>query len=116
MSHVLYICDTCCSNNEQPQGAGFAQQLREAVAVDDALIDLEIRTVSCLNLCDEPLALALRAPDKTAYLFGGVAPATDLADTLALARLYVAAKDGEIVDARAAGRLRFCLKGRVPAL
>ena len=77
---------------------------------------VDVRTESCLNMCDEPLALALRAPCKVAYLFAGLQPDTDLDDTLALIRLYVTAKDGVIADARPAGRLRFCLKGRIPAL
>ncbi|WP_165929205.1 DUF1636 family protein [Shimia isoporae] len=116
MTHTVFVCDTCCSENEHPSGGAFAAKLREAAQTNPALGDVAIRTVSCLNVCSEPVAIALRAPEKTAYLFAGIEPDSDLADTLALIGLYVEAADGDIPDARPAGRLRFCLKGRVPAL
>ncbi|PSL17815.1 DUF1636 family protein [Shimia abyssi] len=111
MNHIIFVCDTCCANGEKPGGEGFAAALREA-----APDDVEVRSVSCLNMCDEPLALALRASDKVAYLFAGVNPETDVADALELIRLYRTAPGGVIEDARSVGRLRFCLKGRIPAL
>ena len=116
MAHVIFVCDTCCPKNGQPRGAGFAATLRAALAAEAELADVEVRTESCLNMCEEPMALALRAPGKVAYLFAGLDPEEDVADTLALVRLYREAPDGVIADARPAGRLRFCLKGRVPAL
>ncbi len=111
MADIVYVCDTCAAPSEAPKGAAFAQSLRLA-----DLDGVEIRTVSCLNMCDAPLALALRGPGKAAYLFSGVQPDADVADTLALIRLYRAARDGVITDARPAGRLRFCLAGRIPAI
>lgn len=111
MADIVYVCDTCAAPAEAPKGAAFAGALRAAEPKG-----VEIRTVSCLNMCNAPLALALRAPGKVAYLFSGVQPDTDVADTLALIRLYRAAPDGVITDARPAGRLRFCLAGRIPAI
>ncbi|SFM05810.1 DUF1636 family protein [Shimia aestuarii] len=111
MGDVVYICDTCAAPGEAPEGAGFAADLRMA-----APVEVEVRTTSCLNMCDAPLALALRGSGKVAYLFSGVRPAEDVADTLALLKLYRDAPDGVIQDARPAGRLRFCLQGRVPPL
>ncbi len=116
MRHTLFVCDSCCSENEQSQGAAFAKEVAARVAADPKLADVEVRTTTCLNMCDTPMAAALRAPDKMAYLFAGLRPDEDLEDTLALLRLYVEAEAGEITDARPAGRLRFCLKGRIPAL
>ncbi|KPA23517.1 hypothetical protein shim_01250 [Shimia sp. SK013] len=115
MTHTLFVCDTCCAENAAPSGATFAAALRDAARADPDLQALVVKTVSCLNVCSEPLALALRAPEKAAYLFAGIAPETDLADTLAMAKLFVQAEAGDITDARPAGRLRFCLKGRIPA-
>ncbi|MGR3713234.1 MAG: DUF1636 family protein [Shimia sp.] len=116
MKHTLFVCDTCAAQRQSPQGAAFAKTLQEAAQNDPSLKSLTIEGVSCLNVCSEPLAIALRAPDKNAYLFAGINPDTDLADTLALARLYTKAQHGIISDARPAGRLRHCLKGRIPAL
>lgn len=66
--------------------------------------------------CAEPLAVAFQAPGKASYLFVGLDPEADLADVLAFARLYRASPDGWIEDARPAGRLRFRLRARIPAL
>jgi predicted metal-binding protein len=48
-------------------------------------------------------------------VFAGVQD-TDAADVLNFAKLYDESADGWIEDARPLGRLRFCLKTRVPAL
>lgn len=86
-----------------------------ALAVRDALdVKVEVVLTPCMNLCDEPVSLALRAPGKMAYLFSGTGP-DDVKDIAALAKLFVEAEGGVIEDARPAGRLRFCLKGRIPA-
>ena len=57
---------------------------------------------------------AVRAEGKAAYLFPGVDPDTP-EDIEAFAKLYAASPDGQIMDARPAGALRFCLVGRIPA-
>ena len=72
-----------------------------------------VETVECMNQCDRPVALALRGTGKDVYLFAGVGGG-DVVDAVALARLYREAAAGRIADARAAGRLRMCLVGRVP--
>ncbi len=36
-------------------------------------------------------------------------------DIEAFAKLYADSPDGQIMDARSAGNLRFCLVGRIPA-
>jgi predicted metal-binding protein len=74
-----------------------------------------VATHACLSVCAEPVALAVQARDKATYVFGGVTVA-DAADVAAFADLYDTAPDGWIDDARPAGRLRFCLKARVPTV
>lgn len=61
-----------------------------------------------------PVVMALQAPGRGAYLFHDLC-AKDAADMAATIRAYLAAPDGWIVDARPCGRLRFCLKLRIPA-
>jgi predicted metal-binding protein len=68
----------------------------------------------CLSMCDEPTAIALQADAKATYLFSGVT-VEDAAAVRAALAAYDAAENGWIADARPLGRLRFCLKGRVPA-
>ena len=99
----LIVCRTCAG------GADFAAAIQARVPAG-----VRVETVECMNLCETPVALALRGPGKDAYRFAGIDPARDRADALALARLYREAPDGRIADARPAGRLRQCLVGRVP--
>jgi len=105
----VIICDTCAAVGESAQGAAFAQVLRARVGAD-----VEIEETSCMNQCDRPVALALRAQGKDVYLFHSIDPAQDVEDTLALIALYRTSAGGTIQDARPAGRLRHCLAGRVP--
>ncbi|MFQ3183988.1 MAG: putative metal-binding protein [Alteromonas macleodii] len=95
-----FIVCTGCSG-----GADLAKALIGRVAVE---------TTDCMNVCDKPISFAVRATGKAAYLFTGVDP--DFTEEIeAFAKLYAASSDGQIMDARAAGALRFCLVGRIPA-
>ncbi len=76
---------------------------------------IEVRLVECLNACGRPLALAVTGQGKAAYLFAGVDPEEQAGEVAAFAGLYRDAPAGEVADARGAGRLRFCLLGRIPA-
>lgn len=115
MSHKLFICETCMTKDQAVPGPDLIAVLQARVADLPALAELTVVGTACLNICDEPVSMALRAPNKMAYLFSDIHPG-DLDDILALAGLYLNAPGGVIEDARPAGRLRFCLKGRVPAL
>ncbi|TNC52391.1 DUF1636 domain-containing protein [Rubellimicrobium rubrum] len=103
MGDRITVCATC------REGAGRALADRLAAA------GLEVRLVECLNACGAPLALAVTGEGKATYLFAGVEPETQAEEVVAFAGLYRDAPDGEVADARGAGRLRFCLRGRVPA-
>jgi predicted metal-binding protein len=95
-----FIVCTGCSG-----GADLAAALKGRVAVE---------TTDCMNVCDKPISLAVRAEGKAAYLFAGVDPDTP-EDIEAFSELYAESADGQIMDARPAGNLRFCLVGRIPA-
>ncbi len=96
----VIVCRTCAG------GADLAALLRGRVGV-------AVEEADCLNVCERPASLALRGPGRDVYLFAGVRPA-DAADAAALVRLWQDAEGGRIEDARPAGRLRYCLLGRVP--
>jgi predicted metal-binding protein len=99
----ITVCATC------REGAGqvLADHLRER--------GLEVRLVECLNACGAPLALAVTGEGKATYLFGGVDPEGQAGEVVAFAGLYRDAPGGEVADARSCGRLRFCLRARIPA-
>lgn len=112
MAHAVFICTTCAEIGGDPKGAAL---IVDVAARLELLGDFEVRGQDCLNVCDKPTALAFRKNGKAAYLFAGVDADKDGADVAAFAKLYKDAPDGWIEDARAAGQLRFCLIGRIPA-
>ena len=109
MTHQIVVCSTC----DGADGKAFADALRDGLRA--AGLSYEVRDWDCLSNCGKPLSLAFKAADKATYLFGDIDPVRDIDDAVAFARMYAASADGWIEDARAAGRLRHCLVGRVPA-
>lgn len=103
MGDRITVCATC------REGAGG--RLAERLAGEGA----EMRLVGCLFACGRPLALAVAGEGKATYLFAGVDPEAQAEEVAAFLRLFREAPAGEVADARAAGRLRFCLLGRIPA-
>lgn len=103
MTKRVTICATC---------AGPGAELAAALA---DLKGWDVVMHPCLSVCDEPVAMAVQTQTGATYVFAGVTDA-DAADVRAFVDLYDTADAGWIEDARAAGRLRFCLKTRVPAL
>lgn len=97
------VCASCALGR-----AGFADVLRDALG-DVAMVE----TVECMSGCTRPSAVAFRDGGKTAYLFGDVV-ADDLSELVVFARLYAAAADGNLADARAIGGLRMKAIARIP--
>ncbi|SEL89006.1 Protein of unknown function [Roseivivax marinus] len=106
MTARLHLCASC-------EGSDLPA-LRAALEVSG--LDVALRSERCLNGCAAPVSMALQAPGRATYFFAGIDPAGDAADIVATVRLYLTAPAGWIEDARGCGRVRFCLKGRVPAL
>ncbi len=103
MTKRVTICETC---------AGRGVELAAAIGELDGW---EVVMHPCLSVCDEPVAMSVQGTDAATYVFAGLTEA-DAADVRSFAKLYDDAQAGWIEDARPAGRLRFCLKTRVPAL
>lgn len=91
--------------------SGFADTL--GAALKQAGIRAEIGGVDCMSGCTRPSTIAFRAAGKTAYLFGDLTEA-DLPDLVTFARLYDAAPDGTLADARPLGALRQKAIARIP--
>ncbi|WP_226688257.1 DUF1636 family protein [Ruegeria arenilitoris] len=109
----LLICSSC---------AGTRDRVAERQAVDNALVraGLNGRVVisdhACFSGCAEPTALALQAAGRASYVFSGVDIVTDAEDIVATCKAYLDSPAGWIEDARPCGRLRMCLRARIPAL
>lgn len=100
---ILRYCSSC------RDGRG-AQDLR--AALDE--IGVSLVAQDCMNACGAPTALAIQGGQERAiYFFTGVDLDADRADILATLECYAQAPKGWIEDARACGRLRFCLSGRL---
>jgi predicted metal-binding protein len=106
MSEItLTVCASCALGQ-----SGFAERLR--AALPDAP-RATVRTVECMSGCPRPSTLAVRAPGKTAYLFGDLSEA-DLPLILAFVPLYADSPDGTFTDARVIGDLRLKAIARIP--
>lgn len=105
MTHWVIVCRTCKA------GEALARGLAEAM--DGAGLVYDVTGTDCMSGCTRPSTVAFRAPGKTAYLFGDLSPA-DLPDLVSFARLYLAAPDGNLTDARPLGDLRLKAIARIP--
>ncbi|PWE32993.1 hypothetical protein DDZ14_07850 [Maritimibacter sp. 55A14] len=102
----IILCGTC------PLGrSDFRSRLADTLSADDPL--LRISTVECMSGCARPSTLAVRAPGKTAYLFGDLTEA-DLPLIRNFLALYRCSDDGNFPDARVLGDLRFKAVARIP--
>lgn len=100
----ITLCATCSLGRGE-----FATRLQAAVA----RLGAKVALVDCMSGCSRPSTLALRAPGKTAYLFGDLTE-DDLPDLLTLFSLYAASNDGNFADARPLGALRLKALARIP--
>ena len=105
-AHVMTICASCTADQR-----GLIATLKAAFVHHGLAFD--VRDTECMSGCTRPTTLAFRAPGKMAYLFGDIAE-SDLPDVLIFARLYLAADDGTLADARAIGTLRTKAIARIP--
>lgn len=103
----ITLCGSCTLGQ-----SGFAEPLGHAL--QQAEIAADIAVIECMSGCSRASTIAFRDTGKTAYLFGDVT-ADDLPDLITFARLYRAAQDGNLSDARPLGRLRTKAIARIPA-
>ncbi len=106
MSEItLTVCTSCAFGQ-----SGFAERLRSALPDTPTST---VNTVDCMSGCPRPSTLSVRAPGKTAYLFGDLTEA-DLPLILAFLPLYADSSDGNFPDARVIGDLRLKAIARIP--
>lgn len=103
---VITLCRTCLD-------ADPAMVARVGAAVQSAGLAAQVQQVDCMSGCARGPTLAVRAPGKTAYLFGEFA-AADLPDLVTFLRLYQSSDNGDLADARPLGGLRFKALARIP--
>ena len=111
----VLICNTCKRPAKATPLADDILSLRKALSDAGLAEQFEVAEVGCLGGCSDPAGIAFQGPGRASYVFSGTELATDQEDILAFCRAYLAAQDGWIEDARPLGRLRHCLRARIPA-
>ena len=114
--NLITICSKCEQNNSETPKREQELALQEALQTSGLAQVFSVRWVDCMNVCDEPVTIALQGKTKATYVFAGVSLNTDINDIVTTCQAYLAANSGWIEDARPCGRLRHCLKSRIPAL
>lgn len=110
----VLLCETC----EMPDGSTVhnACAFMDKILLDNGLQDMfDVKSSPDLGGCDLPIGLAIQGVGRASYVFHSVSLEQDSADIVALCRSYLQSEAGWIEDARPLGRLRFCLRARVPA-
>jgi predicted metal-binding protein len=120
----LLVCTTCRPTDAPREGQAAGQTLFEhleaALAFSDepsAASVPRLRGIACLGACSRSCSVALQAPGKTCYVFGGLAPDDDSVQAvLSVAQQHAASTDGVLAWAERPQRLRRGLIARLPAL
>ena len=107
---------TLCAGCHRATGADIEDSLSRLRSELTGAIPVSIRTAECMGACQSPVSLALQGPGRATYLFADVEPGNDASDIAKTCRTYLDSPRGWIEDARPCGRLRHCLRARIPAI
>lgn len=118
----LLVCTTCrpadAPREGQAAGQALFEHLEAALAFSDepsAASDPRLRGIACLGACSRSCSVALQAPGKTCYVFGGLAPDDDSVQAvLAVALQHASSTDGLLAWVERPERLRGGLIVRLP--
>ncbi|WP_293574204.1 DUF1636 family protein [Phaeobacter sp.] len=108
VEQTLLICSRC-------HGSRAARQLKSALSQQVAS-GTRFRAVDCLAGCDFPPAVALQAPDKASYLFGGIGSAEEISALAAFSHQYADSDSGWTSNSERPAALDGKALARLPAL
>lgn len=109
----ILICSTCDGERSR---AAEADEVREALARAGLADRITFEFGGCIGACVEPIAIGLQGEGLATYVFSGLNLREDADDIAATCQAYLAARKGWILDAHPCGRLRDCLRARLPTL
>ena len=107
----LLVCTTCEGGSEER-----VEVLRSGLRQFGVSSFAEVVGVECLGACADPVSIGMQGAGRASYVFGGIRLEEDAKDIAATLQVYHDADKGWIEDARGCGRLRNCLRARIPAL
>lgn len=109
---TLLLCATCDGADRSADRGAVEQALDERGLAEF----VRVAMVDCMGACESPVSLGLQGVGRASYVFAGVQPQRDGADIARTCQTYLDAPAGGIEDARGCGRLRDCLRARLPAI
>ncbi|SLN16124.1 DUF1636 family protein [Ruegeria meonggei] len=109
----LSICSSCAGARDHAAEAQAVQTTLTQAGLEERV---EFATHACFSSCAEPTALALQSAGRASYVFSGINVVADAGDIAKTCQTYLDSPKGWIEDARPCGRLRMCLRTRIPAL
>ena len=109
----LLLCSTCAGTPDRAADRSSIETALDQLGLRD---QVELIDHPCLSACAKPVSIGLQGVGRASYVFSGVSPETDAADIAATCQIYLNSPKGWIEDARPCGRLRLCLRARLPAL
>ena len=112
---VCVLCRPAGTARELPRaGLALFEVVHEAGLRDGQ--PFAVRAIECMSACDRSCTVAIQAPGKTTYLFGGLLPTLAYAnDVLACARLQESSPDVWMARECRPGTLREGILARIPA-
>lgn len=110
---TLLLCTTCAGAETRDQDRDAIRAALQRQGLDDRV---RLRAIACMGACEAPVSLGLQGAGRASYVFAGLVPQQDAADIAKTCQHYLDSPEGWIEDARPCGRLRLCLRTRLPAL
>jgi predicted metal-binding protein len=111
----VLICNTCARAPHAAPLADDVAAVRNALQQAGLDAQFDVAEVGCFGGCSDPSGIAFQGQGRASYVFSGTDLSSDLNDVVAFCTAYLAAKNGWIEDARPLGRLRHCLRARIPS-
>lgn len=96
---ILYVCTTCRKSAGEAVLIGTddpcpGARMLDAINALECPAGVDIRGVECLSACNNGCSVALAAPGKWTYIYGGLSPQGHAQDILSGAALYAQSADG----------------------
>ena len=110
---TLLLCSTCTGTGTHDVNKAAIANALERQGLSG---HVQVRDVACMGACEKPVSVGLQGAGRASYVFAGVEPQGDADDIAQTCRTYLDSPEGWIDDARPCGRLRLCLRARLPAL
>jgi predicted metal-binding protein len=79
---TLFVCYTCGADKSVPKDARPGGDLVRLIDAADPPLPARVQKVKCLGGCNHPCAVAIAAPGKLTYLYGGLPVEAETVDQL----------------------------------